>query len=304
MKFARLGPAGARTARGRRQDATASTLYDLRAADRRHRRRLSWPAAARPRPPTPWPTGDLPELSGADGLRVGAPIARPGAVICIGMNYAAHAAESGSAPPEIRSCSSRPRTPSAGPTTTSRSRRGSDKNDWEVELGVVIGKRASYLASAGGRRGPRRRLRSWPTTCRSATSRSRRPAASGARASALPGFHPARARGWSPPTRSTHGNLRLRSWVNGEPRQDSSTADMIFDVETIVQHLSQYMALEPGDVILTGTPEGVALSGRFPYLQPGDVVELEIEGLGRQRQEFYRAAASAVGQRRPGQART
>jgi len=81
-------------------------------------------------------------------------------------------------------------------------------------------------------------------------------------------------------------NLRLRSWVNGEPRQDSSTADMIFDVETLVYDLSQYLVLEPGDLICTGTPEGVALSGRFPYLKAGDVVEIDIEGLGRQRQEF------------------
>ena len=78
-----------------------------------------------------------------------------------------------------------------------------------------------------------------------------------------------------------HRNLRLRSWVNGEPRQDSSTADLIFDCPTIIRHLSQYLALEAGDVVLTGTPEGVALSGRFPYLQPGDVVGIEIEGLGR-----------------------
>jgi 2-keto-4-pentenoate hydratase/2-oxohepta-3-ene-1,7-dioic acid hydratase in catechol pathway len=90
------------------------------------------------------------------------------------------------------------------------------------------------------------------------------------------------------------GNLRLRTWVNGEIRQDSNTADMIFDPATVVHHLSQYMVLEPGDVILTGTPEGVALSGRFPFLQPGDVVELEVEGLGRQRQEFYRASASGA----------
>ena len=71
-----------------------------------------------------------------------------------------------------------------------------------------------------------------------------------------------------------------------KPRQDSNTADMIFPVDEIVYQLSQYMTLEPGDLILTGTPEGVALSGRFPYLAPGDVVEIEIDGLGRQRQVF------------------
>ena len=83
-----------------------------------------------------------------------------------------------------------------------------------------------------------------------------------------------------------HTDLRLRSWVNGEPRQDSSTADLIFGVEEIVYQLSQFMVLEPGDLVLTGTPEGVALSGRFPYLRAGDVVEVEIEGLGRQRHTF------------------
>ena len=78
----------------------------------------------------------------------------------------------------------------------------------------------------------------------------------------------------------------LRSFVNGEPRQDSNTSDMIFDVRTIVHHLSQYVTLEPGDLILTGTPQGVALSGKYPYLAPGDVVEVEIDGLGRQKQRF------------------
>jgi 2-keto-4-pentenoate hydratase/2-oxohepta-3-ene-1,7-dioic acid hydratase in catechol pathway len=80
--------------------------------------------------------------------------------------------------------------------------------------------------------------------------------------------------------------------VNGEPLQDSSTADLIFDVPAIVHHLSQFMVLEAGDVILTGTPEGVALSGRFPYLQDGDVLELEAEGLGRQRKVLRQAARS------------
>ena len=81
-------------------------------------------------------------------------------------------------------------------------------------------------------------------------------------------------------------DVRLRSWVNGDARQDSRTSDLIFGIDRIVWELSQHLALEPGDLILTGTPEGVALSGRFPYLAPGDVVELEIDGLGRQRQNY------------------
>jgi 2-keto-4-pentenoate hydratase/2-oxohepta-3-ene-1,7-dioic acid hydratase in catechol pathway len=80
--------------------------------------------------------------------------------------------------------------------------------------------------------------------------------------------------------------LRLWSSVNGEARQDSSTADMVFSVAQLVHHLSQYMVLEPGDLINTGTPQGVALSGRFPYLAVGDVVKIGIEGLGEQEQTF------------------
>lgn len=78
--------------------------------------------------------------------------------------------------------------------------------------------------------------------------------------------------------------LRIQSWVNGQPRQDSNTSDLIFGIGAIIQQLSHVMVLEPGDVINTGTPQGVAVSGRFPYLRAGDVVECEIEGLGRQRQ--------------------
>ena len=84
-------------------------------------------------------------------------------------------------------------------------------------------------------------------------------------------------------------NLNLRSWVNGEPRQDSNTQDMIFSVAALIRDLSQYMVLSPGDIVNTGTPEGVALSGRFPYLKAGDVLELEIDGLGRQRTVFGQA---------------
>ena len=101
----------------------------------------------------------------------------------------------------------------------------------------------------------------------------------------LPGFCPLGPMLVTPDEVSPE-NLRIRSWVNGEARQDSSTRDMIFSVDQIVHDLSQYLVLEPGDVILTGTPEGVAMSGRFPYLQAGDVVELEVEGLGRQRQQL------------------
>jgi len=228
--------------------------------------------------------GSLPELEDTGALRIGAPIARPSAVICIGMNYAAHAAESGSAPPEIPILFLKTPNTVVGPNDTVEIPRGSEKTDWEVELGVVIGRRASYLDSPEDSAGHIAGF----VVANDVSERDFQMAVSGgqwSKGKCAPGFNPT-----GPllvtPDEVEHGGLRLRSWVNGEPRQDSTTADMVFSVEHIIWHLSQYLALEPGDLVLTGTPEGVALSGRFPYLAPGDVVELEIDGLGRQRQEF------------------
>ncbi|MCU1561086.1 fumarylacetoacetate hydrolase family protein [Mycetocola sp.] len=228
--------------------------------------------------------GSLSTLPGADELRIGAPIARPSAVICIGMNYAAHAAESGSAPPEIPIMFLKTPNTVVGPNDPVEIPRGSTKTDWEVELGIVIGKRASYLDSPDE---AREHIAGF-VTANDVSERTFQLEASGgqwSKGKCAPGFNPTGP--WLvTPDEVDHGNLQLRSFVNGEPRQDSTTADLIFSVEHVVWHLSQYLALEPGDLILTGTPEGVALSGRFPYLTDGDVVEIEIEGLGRQRQVF------------------
>ncbi|SKC44158.1 fumarylacetoacetate hydrolase family protein [Plantibacter cousiniae (nom. nud.)] len=229
-------------------------------------------------------SGALPVLDGADELRIGAPIARPSAVVCIGMNYAAHAAESGSAPPEIPIMFLKTPNTVVGPNDDVRIPRGSTKTDWEVELGVVIGERTSYLDSPEDALS---RIAGF-VTANDVSERDFQMAASGgqwSKGKCAPGFNPTGP--WLvTPDEVDAGALRLRSWVNGEPRQDSSTADLIFDVATVIWHLSQYLQLEPGDLVLTGTPEGVALSGRFPYLAPGDVCEVEIEGLGRQRQRF------------------
>ena len=231
--------------------------------------------------------GRLPALPEADSLRVGAPIARPSAVLCIGMNYAAHAAESGSEPPTQPVLFLKTPNTVVGPDDTVAIPRGSTKTDWEVELGVVIGARASYLNSPAD---SARHIAGY-VTANDLSERDFQLGVSGgqwSKGKCAPGFNPTGP--WLVTADEVdHRSLRLRSWVNGEPRQDSSTADMIFDVDVIVWHLSQYLALEPGDLILTGTPEGVALSGRFPYLSAGDVVEIEIEGLGRQRQEFIPA---------------
>lgn len=228
--------------------------------------------------------GSLPELPGASELRVGAPIARPSAVICIGMNYAAHAAESGSEPPEIPIMFLKTPNTVVGPNDAVTIPRGSVKTDWEVELGVVIGQRTSYLDSPAD---ALKHVAGFVTT-NDVSERDFQLAVSGgqwSKGKCAPGFNPTGP--WLvTPEEVEHDNLMVSSWVNGEVRQNSTTADMIFSVEHIVWHLSQYLALEPGDLVLTGTPEGVALSGKFPYLTGGDIVEIEVEALGRQRQLF------------------
>ncbi len=231
-----------------------------------------------------WEAGDLPEVPDASTLRTGAPVARPSAVLCVGMNYAAHAAESGAAPPEVPIVFSKTPNTVVGPDDPVTVPPGSKKTDWEVELGVVIGRRAAYLSS---REEAMAHVAGF-VLCNDLSERAFQLEESGGqwgKGKSAPGFCPTGP--WLvTPDEVDHHALRLRSWVNGEPRQDSSTADMVFDVEHLVWDLSQYLTLEPGDLILTGTPEGVALSGRFDYLAPGDVVELEIEGLGRQRQQM------------------
>ena len=228
--------------------------------------------------------GTLPELADADELRIGAPIVRPSAVVCIGMNYAAHAAESGSEPPSIPIMFLKTPNTVVGPNDTVEIPRGSEKTDWEVELGIVIGARASYLNSPEEAASHIAGF----VVANDISERAFQMEVSGgqwSKGKCAPGFNPTGP--WLvTPDEVDHGNLRLRSFVNGEPRQDSSTSDMIFSVEHIVWHLSQYLTLEPGDLVLTGTPQGVALSGKFPYLRDGDVCEIDIEGLGRQRQEF------------------
>ncbi|MBF4636177.1 fumarylacetoacetate hydrolase family protein [Agreia pratensis] len=229
----------------------------------------------------------LPVLDGAADLRVGAPVARPGAILCIGQNYAAHAAESGAEPPQLPILFLKSTNSVSGPFDEVDIPKRSVKTDWEVELGVVIGTRALYLDSPAD---SARHIAGY-VTANDLSERDFQLAESGgqwSKGKSAPGFTPLGP--WLVTADEVDASeLRLRSWVNGGARQDSTTADLIFDVDYLVWHLSQYLALDPGDVILTGTPEGVALSGRFPYIAQGDVVEVEIEGLGRQRQLFGQA---------------
>lgn len=224
----------------------------------------------------------LPVLEVA-GWRIGAPIARPTAVICIGQNYAAHAAESGDTPPEIPIVFFKHPNTVVGPDDDLPFPAGATQLDWEVELGVVISRRAHRLDSPVDADG----YIAGFVVSHDVSERRWQIAESGgqwSKGKSGPSFNPLGPALVPLADIDGPGSLRLWSRVNGEQRQDSNTSDLIFDVQTLVWHLSQYMALEPGDLINTGTPQGVALSGRFPYLAPGDVVELGIDQLGVQRQ--------------------
>ncbi|WP_447913822.1 fumarylacetoacetate hydrolase family protein [Microbacterium phyllosphaerae] len=279
MKFARLGTPGAEIpvlVEGDRyldlRAVTSDVNGDFLAGD--FRARVEAARAA----------DELPVLDEAAAMRIGAPIARPSAVICIGQNYAAHARESGSEPPTVPIMFLKTPNTVVGPNDAVTIPRGSEKTDWEVELGIVIGARAAYLDSPEQAEA---HIAGY-VVANDVSERAFQMEVSGgqwSKGKIAPGFNPTGP--WLvTPDEVDVDHLQLRSWVNGEARQDSNTDDMIFDVRVIVHHLSQYVTLEPGDLILTGTPQGVAFGGKFPYLKAGDVVEIEIEGLGHQRQEF------------------
>ena len=221
-------------------------------------------------------------------LRLGPPIARPGAVLCIGMNYAAHAAETGAAPPTVPILFYKSPNTVIGPDDEVLIPRGSVKTDWEVELGVVIGSTARYLPS----REAALECVAGYVLSNDVSERAFQMEISGgqwSKGKSCETFNPLGPYLVTPDELGDPQDLRLQSWVNGEPRQDSNTADMIFDVAEIIYQLSQVLVLDPGDLVNTGTPQGVALSGRFPFLARGDVLELEIAGLGRQRQVLGQA---------------
>ena len=228
--------------------------------------------------------GELPILPEASSQRVGPPIARPTAILCIGMNYAAHAAETGAPPPENMIVFTKHPNTMVGPNDDVTIPRGSVKTDWEVELGIVIGTLASQLDSPADSAD---HIAGY-VVVNDLSERAWQMEVSGGqwgKGKSAPGFAPTGP--WLvTPDAIDVDNLRLQSRVNGEARQDSNTSDMIFSPAHIVWELSQYMDLEPGDLILTGTPEGVGISGRYPYLKAGDSMEVEIEQLGLQKHSF------------------
>jgi 2-keto-4-pentenoate hydratase/2-oxohepta-3-ene-1,7-dioic acid hydratase in catechol pathway len=218
-----------------------------------------------------------------DGERVGAPIARPHQILCIGLNYRDHAAETGAQVPALPVLFTKSPNTIVGPFDDVRIPRGSVKTDWEVELGVVIGARTSYLDSVEDARD----VVAGFCVVNDVSEREFQIDRGGqwSKGKSAETFNPAGPWLVTPDEVDDVLALPMRLEVNGVTRQNGTTADMVFDPYYLVHHLSQYMVLEPGDLINTGTPAGVGLGMRPPtFLQPGDVMTLSIEGLGSQRQ--------------------
>ena len=224
--------------------------------------------------------GQLQEFAGE---RVGAPIARPHQILCIGLNYSDHAAETGAAVPDEPILFTKSPNTLVGPYDDVRIPRGSTKLDWEVELGVVIGERTSYLDSIEDAHA----AIAGYLVANDVSERAFQIERGGqwTKGKSAETFNPAGP--WLVTPDEIDDVLNLRMWldVSGVRRQDGSTSTMIFDPYFIVHYLSQFLVLEPGDLINTGTPPGVGM-GLQPqvWLKAGDVIELGIEGLGSQRQ--------------------
>jgi 2,4-diketo-3-deoxy-L-fuconate hydrolase len=217
------------------------------------------------------------------GERIGAPIARPHQILCIGLNYRDHAAETGQAVPDEPILFTKSPNTLVGPNDDVRIPRGSTKPDWEIELGIVIGRRTSYLDSVDEARD----AIAGYVVVNDVSERHFQMERGGqwSKGKSAETFNPAGP--WVATTDEIDDVLALDMWLdlNGERRQTGNTKTMIFDPYFIVHHLSQFMVLEPGDLINTGTPPGVGMGFRPQvWLQAGDVIELGIQGLGSQRQ--------------------
>jgi 2-keto-4-pentenoate hydratase/2-oxohepta-3-ene-1,7-dioic acid hydratase in catechol pathway len=220
----------------------------------------------------------------AAGTRLGPPVARPSKIVCIGLNYRDHAAETGAQLPKEPVIFFKATSSLVGPDDDLVTPRGAEKVDWEVELAIVIGARASYVSLEDA---PRHVAGYALHNDYSERSFQLEHGGQWVKGKSADTFAPLG------PFLATRDEIpdpqALPMWlkVNGAYRQRSSTANMIFGVRVLVSYLSRFMTLLPGDIISTGTPAGVGL-GIKPepvYLKPGDVVELGIEGLGESRQE-------------------
>lgn len=230
---------------------------------------------------------ELPAVD-VDADRIGACVARPGKIICVGLNYRDHAAESGLPAPEEPVIFFKAPNTVVGPNDDVRVPRGSDKTDWEVELAIVIGAEGRYLADEDAALS----IVAGYAVSHDVSERAFQLERGGqwVKGKSCETFNPLGPYLVTPDEVADVQALSLSLSLNGEKMQSGTTADMIFPVAHIVHYLSQFMVLEPGDVINTGTPAGVGM-GQSPqrFLRAGDVTELEIDGLGRQRQLFVPA---------------
>ncbi|MAN55178.1 MAG: 2-hydroxyhepta-2,4-diene-1,7-dioate isomerase [Paracoccus sp.] len=236
--------------------------------------------------------GDLAALSGLDPAslplvegapRLGPPVAGTGKMICIGLNYADHAAESGMAVPPEPVIFMKATSAICGPDDPIVIPRGSEKTDWEVELAVIIGKTAKYVGEAEEMDHVAGFAIANDVSERAFQAERQGQWTKGKSCDNFGQIGP-----WLVTPDEVADPQALAMWlkVNGETRQDGSTATMVYKVPFLIHYLSQFMSLHPGDVISTGTPPGVGMGMKPPrYLKAGDVVELGIEGLGSQRQD-------------------
>jgi 2,4-didehydro-3-deoxy-L-rhamnonate hydrolase len=215
-------------------------------------------------------------------VRLGPPICRPSKIVCIGLNYRDHAAETKAEPPKEPVLFFKATTSLMGPNDSLVMPRNSSKVDWEVELAVIIGKRALYIDKKSALDYVAGYALHNDYSERSFQLERGGQWVKGKSADTFAPLGPFLA---TPDEIPNVGNLKMWLMVNGTSRQNSSTANMIFDVATLVSYVSEFMTLLPGDVISTGTPAGVGLGMNPPvYLKAGDIVELGIESLGESRQ--------------------
>jgi 2-keto-4-pentenoate hydratase/2-oxohepta-3-ene-1,7-dioic acid hydratase in catechol pathway len=215
--------------------------------------------------------------------RLGIPLVRPSKIVCVGLNYAKHAAESGMAVPKEPVLFFKATSALVGPYDAIIIPKGSTQTDWEVELAVVIGKRASYVSEADALEHVAGYvLHNDVSESEFQLERS----GQWVKGKSCDSFAPLGPFIATSDEINDPNNLHLWLKLNGQTMQDSSTSDFIFNVQQVVSYISQFMTLLPGDIISTGTPFGVGLGLTPPqYLKSGDVVELGIEGLGTSQQQ-------------------
>jgi len=225
---------------------------------------------------------DCPKID--ENIRLGSPLCRPSKIVCVGLNYAQHAAESGMAVPGEPVLFFKATSAIVGPNDDLIIPKGSNKSDWEVELAVVIGKKASYVSEKDAMNHVAGYVLHNDYSEREFQLEKEGQWVKGKSCDTFAPLGPFIV---TVDEIKNPNNLNLWLKLNGEMVQNSNTSDFIFDISTVVSYISQYMTLLPGDIISTGTPFGVGLGFNPPkYLKAGDVVELGIDGLGTSKQQI------------------